>query len=126
MPQVSADSDFVKAKTRQLVGSDIFIESALSPDELGKSLKELIDNEKIKLKMISNRGTKVYPDAATVIDYVDHWRCRFICKDEKDELTDKEIADLLAKISTKHKWMHIEKLNLFDGKPGFTKAQGED
>jgi isocitrate dehydrogenase len=59
-------------------------------------------------------------------DLVDHWRCRFILRDDGGELTDTVALDLLQRIGGKHRWTHIEKLHEFDGQPGFTKAQGED
>ncbi len=33
---------------------------------------------------------------------------------------------LLSKVGSQFHWMHVEKLQEFDGQPGFTKAQGED
>jgi isocitrate dehydrogenase len=33
---------------------------------------------------------------------------------------------LAQRLAVKHRWMHLEKLQEFDGKPAFTKAQGED
>jgi isocitrate dehydrogenase len=29
-------------------------------------------------------------------------------------------------VSTRHRWGHIEKLQEFDGEPGYSKAQGEN
>ena len=34
--------------------------------------------------------------------------------------------ELLARISRNHRWMHIEKLQEFDGDLGFTRDQGEN
>jgi len=33
---------------------------------------------------------------------------------------------LLKIIGENYSWMHTERLNVFDGEDGFTKAQGED
>jgi hypothetical protein len=33
---------------------------------------------------------------------------------------------LLGRIAAPRRWMHVEKPQHFDGKPGFTLAQGED
>jgi isocitrate dehydrogenase len=57
---------------------------------------------------------------------VDHWRCRFILRDESADLTDAAIFQLLQRVSAKYRWMHLEKLQEFDGARGFTMAQGED
>lgn len=118
--------DYVKPKTRRVVGADIFIETALASEELGKSLEELAQPTALKLKMISNRGTKVYPATGAITDCVDQYRCRFIMKNTEASLSDTELISLLNNITTRHKWGHIEKLHEFDGVMGFTKAQGED
>jgi len=98
----------------------------LLPVPLGESLDALAEGTPLKLKMISNRGTQVYPDKGTLTDCVDHYRCRFIARDPNADLTDDDIFMLLNKLCQHHRWMHIEKLQEFDGEPGFTKAQGED
>jgi isocitrate dehydrogenase len=76
--------------------------------------------------MISNRGTKVYPSSGAITDCVDHWRCRFVMRDADAELSDEVLLDLLHRVRSRHHWMHIEKLNEFDGALGYTRAQGED
>lgn len=128
LPHFTGTTGAVTAKSRKLVGVDLFLESSLSPDELGTSLTQLSDGLTLKLKMIANRGTKVYPKTINAItDCVDHWCCRFMpAIPAQADITDKEILDLLAKINTTHKWVHIEKLHEFNGEMGYTKTQGED
>ncbi len=126
LPIVKKDIDFVKAKSRQVVGVDLFIESALPAEQLGPDLEKIMAGSKLKLKMISNRGTKVYPAMGAITDCVDHWFCRFMATDPKEEVTDATVHDLLQKVGSKYRWVHLEKLQEIDGKQGFTKAQGED
>jgi isocitrate dehydrogenase len=78
------------------------------------------------LKMCSNRGVKVYPTGPTRPDCVDHYRCRFLPRQKGAEVTDHMLADLLERIGAKHHWMHLEKMQEFDGKAAYTNAQGED
>jgi isocitrate dehydrogenase len=59
-------------------------------------------------------------------DYVDLWRCRFEARNGDGDVADAVLADLLARVGSRHRWMHVEKLQEFDGELGFTKAQGED
>ena len=125
LPRVPSQPDWPQAETRKIVGTDIFIESGLAADDLGHSLEELAEGTPLRLKMISNRGTLRYPDGVGVTDPVDHWRCRFVVRDDHS-MVDEDIIALLQKIAHHHEWMHIEKLQEFDGEPGFTKAQGED
>jgi len=127
VPEVLPVPDFVHCEQRRTVGVDVFIESALIPNELGSSLEWIASPSPLRLKMISNRGTKVYPATVASTDYVDHWRCRFMLPEEHGGgLGDQEIYDLLKRIGGFHRWMHIEKLNEFDRSAGFTRAQGED
>ena len=126
LPQVSTRPDFVQAKEETLMGVDVFVESPLSPKELGDSLSSLSEGTVFKLKMISNRGVMVYPSVGVTPDVVDHNRCRFILKDTSYSLKDEDIFTLLNRVASQHKWMHIEKLKIIDGAPGYTKAQGED
>jgi isocitrate dehydrogenase len=57
---------------------------------------------------------------------VDQYACRFIIRQDPGDLSDDAVHDLLRRISTQHRWMHIEKLQEFDGELGFTRAQGEN
>jgi isocitrate dehydrogenase len=116
----------VRPQTRRVVGMDVFVEFDGTPEQLGKSLEQLAEGSPLKLKMVSSRGTMVYPVAGFLTDLVDHWRCRFILRDSGGDLIDAQAFDLLQRISSKHRWTHIEKLHEFDGQLGFTKAQGED
>lgn len=125
LPTVSPDRDFVKVKSRRLAGFDVFVESATDPESLGRAMDELCLSTPFKLKMISNRGTQVYPLTGTPTDCVDHWRCRFITRVETYQLKSEELWDLLSRIQKHFAWMHIEKLQEFDGATGWTRAQGE-
>lgn len=126
LPQVAADVDFVKVKSRKVLGVDVHIESPLGPEALGKSLEGITNGSPMSLKVVTNRGTKVYPSTGAVTDCVDHYPCRFFMRDASAEMSDAILFDLLQRIGAKHRWAHIEKLQEFDGQPGYTKAQGED
>ncbi len=126
LPVLTAAPDYVKATDRNVVGLDVFVESPLSAEELGVSLTELAAGTRLELKMISSRGTRVYPPTGTITDTLDHWRCRFIIRENPGDLWDEDVHQLLARISRRHSWMHIEKLQEFDGELGFTRDQGEN
>src|SRR5690606_6966456 len=126
LPRVSREPGLLSAKTRRTVGIDLFIESKLFSPELGASLKELAQGTSLDLKMMSNRGTQVWPGEYPRIDLIDHYRCRFMQRNAEGSLTDAQIHELIAKVGAKHMWMHVEKLQEFDGQAAFAKAQGED
>jgi len=111
---------------RSTVGADVFVESPLSPAELGPQLERLVEGSAFRLKMISNRGTVVYPDNGALTDCVDHHRCRFKLKDLHDDLATADLLDLLARIGAAFRFMHVETLQELDGVRAYTLAQGED
>ncbi len=123
---LAAARDYVRPKTRNTVGADVFVESELAPEEIGKSLESLVEGSVLRLKMISNRGTKVYPTTGGMTDCVDHWRCRFVLREGTTRAEDSNLIDLLNRVATKYRWMHVEKLEDLDGQAGYTRAQGED
>ncbi|MEL6558614.1 MAG: NADP-dependent isocitrate dehydrogenase, partial [Bacteroidota bacterium] len=66
---------------KELVGIDVFIDwKGSDADEIGKKLLE-VDAYNIKLKMITNRGVKVFPEGLKETYCTDHWRCRFVAFD---------------------------------------------
>ncbi|HLB62988.1 MAG TPA: NADP-dependent isocitrate dehydrogenase [Actinomycetota bacterium] len=126
LPEVDPAIDFVKPDSRAVVGLDVFVESPLTAAELGASLMELTRDTRLSLVMIGNRGTKVFPPTGAITDLADHYRCRFIIRENPGDLPDEDVHQVLARISRRHRWMHIEKLQEFDGELGFTRDQGEN
>jgi len=110
---------------KELVGVDVFIHLRnTSPDELGAQLEKVSDDH-LRIKMITNRGVKVWPDGFPETFCTDHWRCRFKSPDNQPiaheqivRLLDRAAASGLDFIKTEH-------LCLFDGEPGFSLGQGE-
>lgn len=115
---------------KDLVGVDVFLNwwngdfySAAS--ELGP-LVEKANGEGLKLVMISNRGTKVYPGGQPDTFCVDHWRCRFMAENQGDTITHQQVIDLLGRVAgTGLDFIKTEHLYNFDGKPGYSLGQGQ-
>jgi isocitrate dehydrogenase len=126
IPEVRGTPDYLRLKRRRTVGVDVFVEAHDPAEQLGATLRELAAGLPVELKMISNRGTKVFPSTGAMPACVDHWRCRFVLRDGASALADAAIVELLGRITPHHRWMHVEKLEEYDGQPGFTRAQGED
>ncbi|MEM8835699.1 MAG: NADP-dependent isocitrate dehydrogenase [Planctomycetota bacterium] len=127
IPPSEPGTGVVAVKERREMGFDLFIEEDCTPEEIGGSLDALVEGSPVRLKMISNRGTQVYPATADQrTDCVDHWRCRFVLRDENATLSDGHIIDTLNRVGPKHRWMHIEKLEIIDGAAAYSKAQGEN
>lgn len=126
LPQSKKKPDLKASIKHEVIGIDVFIESSQMPDALGHEIEQLVHSSPFTLQEISNRGVKVYPNVGkTHPDVVDHWCLRFLMKDQ-GPMSDQACLELLDLISQKHRWMHVEKLNVFNGKAGFSKSQGED
>ncbi len=125
-PKVSKAPDLVKVKTRQVNGIDVFLESVIDVNTIGSNLGAAVDGTPVRLKMISSRGVKLYPGANPASDVVDMLTARFIVRDDSYDLKDSDIATIVEKIGACCRWNHIEKLNVFDGKLGYTKSHGEE
>jgi isocitrate dehydrogenase len=113
------------AGERSVVGMDIFVEWDGSPDALAASLEAISAGTALHLKMISNRGTVVYPMRGAMPSLVDHYRCRFVAQDGV-EPAESDLVGLLSAVGERHRWMHVERLQRFNGERGYTLAQGED
>ncbi|MCP4924035.1 MAG: NADP-dependent isocitrate dehydrogenase [bacterium] len=125
MPEKIKELDMVRPKSRKIVGIDLFVESTLTSEELGKNIESLVEDTPMRLTVISNRGVKVYPNSEAQPDLVDAWRCRFRHRDENTDVSDQEACDLMQKVGIKHPWSHIKKLFILDGEEAYSKAQGE-
>jgi isocitrate dehydrogenase len=126
LPVLSSAPDFVRPAKRRVVGVDVFVESTLPVEELGKSVTALSEGTAVRMKLVESRGTKVYPPTGAMTDTVDHYKCRFVLRAADGDLDDAQVFDILKRVSAGHRWMHVEKLLEIDGAPGFTKAQGEE
>ncbi|MGD9539121.1 MAG: NADP-dependent isocitrate dehydrogenase [Alphaproteobacteria bacterium] len=111
-------------KRRALVGVDVFVETTAAPEALGERLAALAQGTPFRLKIIESRGAQVYPASGAETDVIDHFRCRFVANDNAS-LGDADVLALLGLIGTHYGWMHVEKLQSFDGAPTFTLAAGE-
>jgi isocitrate dehydrogenase len=123
LPPSQLGVNVVVAKSRRLTGLDVYIESDLDPAKLAEDLEKLTQMSPLKLQMITNRGAMVFPSSGRRVSLVDHFRCRFVLRETASKLGDSEILSLLGTVGGHHRWMHIEKLQEFDGDPAFSKSQ---
>jgi len=112
-------------KTKTLVGVDLFVHwGGSNPEELGRWLHGL-DAEALKLKMITNRGIKVYPGGFPETFCTDHWRCRFVGPDGVAVAKADVIALLQRAEAAGVDFIKTEHLYAFDGVKAFSLGQGE-
>lgn len=116
-----------RSRDKRLVGVDVFLdwdEAGRDPDVLGQGL-EAAAATGWKLKMITNRGVKVYPGGFPETFSTDHWRCRFVREDGGTT----SFAEVLALLQGLHKGgfdvIKTEHLYTFDGERAYSLGQGE-
>jgi isocitrate dehydrogenase len=120
--------------TKELVGVDVFIDwKGHDPELIGKDLSKL-QSHNLKLKMITNRGVKVFPNGLKETYCTDHWRCRFVAQDAQIKTKEPiyanvEYIQVIALLSKLHDnnfdVIKTENLYEFNGKRGFSLGQGE-
>ncbi len=113
-------------RKKELTGVDVFIHWAdgdRDPEVIGAAL-EKISAGRLKLKMITNRGVKVYPGGFPETFKTDHWRCRFVS--ESASVTFDDVLSLLQKVhQAGFEVIKTEHLYTFDGERGYSLGQGE-
>ncbi|MEM9866519.1 MAG: NADP-dependent isocitrate dehydrogenase [Bacteroidota bacterium] len=119
---------------KKLVGVDVFLDwQGHDPDALGEALSNL-DIYRLKLKMITNRGVKVYPEGLKETYCTDHWRCRFVGVDAQidgqqphyAQIEFEQVVALLSKLHhLEYDVVKTENLYEFDGQRAFSLGQGE-
>ncbi len=106
------------------VGADLFLETWEPVADAGPAL-EALAGETLRLQMISSRGTMIWPATGLTPDEVGLMRCRYVARENGAPVSDAEIAALVGRVGEQYAWTHIEKLHVFAGEPGYTKAQGQ-
>jgi len=113
------------APKKELVGVDVFLDWTVgSANELGEGLSK-VNDDGLKLTLISNRGVAVWPGGHAETFCSDHWRCRFR-SDGSETVSPLQIISLLGRITNAgYDAIKTENLYTFDGEVGFSLSQGE-
>ena len=112
----------IPTTVQKIVGVDVFVQNgSASADELARIIATA-NTDKLQLKLISNRGTKVWPDGNPETFCSDHWRCRFYGSD----ITHTDITQLLQRMAERgHNFIKTEHLMTMNGEPSYSLGQGE-
>lgn len=123
------DKSKLKPKARapqkkELVGFDAFLDwRGTSPKELGNKIGNFKDGN-LALKLIASRGLKVWPGDYENASVSDHWRCQFLA--DGKTVTNQQIVTILKQFADAGlDVIKTENLYNFDGKAGYSQAQGE-
>ncbi|MEO0511674.1 MAG: isocitrate/isopropylmalate family dehydrogenase [Planctomycetota bacterium] len=113
--------------TMAFSGCDIYLDTTMAPTELADRLSAICDKTPFKLTMMSNRGTQVWPTGSVYTNIVDYYRVRFELRDIGQAATIGQhlILHLLGKVGEKFIITDFQPLKLYDGKPGYSLAQGQ-
>jgi isocitrate dehydrogenase len=110
---------------KEIVGVDVFVHWIGGPvDDLAQKLIPAQQGA-LQLKMITNRGVKVWPQGFPETFCTDHWRCRFQTADGST-VTHRDVANLLVRLcDTTVDVIKTENLCTFDGEAGYSLGQGQ-
>ncbi|PIS02528.1 MAG: isocitrate dehydrogenase [Chlamydiae bacterium CG10_big_fil_rev_8_21_14_0_10_42_34] len=108
--------------TRHLVGVDVYIFFRGELEEFFAKISH-INVGPIRLKMITNRGVRVWPEGQPETFCIEQWRCRFL-SDSGRTISQNDVVQIL------HAFDHVnmdvirgEFLYTFDGKAGYSSAE---
>ena len=106
-----------------LNGIDLFVEwNAKDAEGLAAALKNA-GGDGLSLVMIDNRGVKVWPDGMAETFCTESFRCRFL---SQGSVSQQQVLALQGRvIGCGVEIAKTESLRTFDGKPGYTLAQGQ-
>ncbi|HTX57394.1 MAG TPA: NADP-dependent isocitrate dehydrogenase [Candidatus Acidoferrales bacterium] len=109
---------------KKRVGVDIFIdERDGNPDEIANKLVAL-GGDGVKLTVIANRGTKVWPNGNPDTFWSDHWSCRF--ENSGGDFSAAQMAELIKACERAgFDVIKTEGLFTFNGERGYSLAQGQ-
>jgi isocitrate dehydrogenase len=108
---------------KELVGIDIFLQWQDGiPQKLGDKLIKY-GTAKLELKLMTNRGVKVWPEGFPETYCVDHWRCRFMSPTMQLSFT--EVLNVQSRLhEAGFDVVKTENLYNFNGEPGYAAVHG--
>ena len=126
-PRVNRMMRTYETLTSAIVGCDIYIETLLAPHDLAQRLEMICANTPFKLTMMSSRGTQVWPTGSVYTEVVDYYRARFELRDKAmtGRVGQQTPIFLFEKVGEKFDVASFQILKEFEGKRGFSLAQGQ-
>jgi len=132
--RISIKSTATPRGEKELTGVDVFIDWSddnRNPNTLGEKLNTCTKSN-LRLKMITNRGVKVFPDGLPETFCTDHWRCRFVSENalngrpKKNDISHIDLIQLLNEIrEAGMDFIKTENLYNFNGVRAYSLGQGE-
>lgn len=108
---------------RHLIGVDVYLFFRGRMEEFFAKISH-INIGPLRLKMITNRGVRVWPQGQPETFCIEQWRCRFVSDDYRT-VSQNDVVQILHAFDHVHMdVIKAEFLYLFDGKPAFSSAEG--
>lgn len=116
----------VSTEKKELVGIDVFVSFNGSADDLANKIKGC-GGDGIELEFLCNRGMKVWPGGMAETFLSDIFRCRFNQPEGATGAIEPKVttAVLNRLIDAGVEIVQTESLFNYDGKPGFSRSQGQ-
>lgn len=114
------------SEVKTLVGADIFVHmNVSSAHDVADKIKSSNFNV-LELKTVSSKGLKLWPRDEKFELLSDHWCCRFSHTEDGQTVKHSQIIKLLDALTAANiDFIKVENLYEFDGKKGYSLAQGE-
>jgi len=126
--RIQGSASKTERSKKELVGVDVFLDwdkEGRNPNTLGDQLREFKAGP-FELRLISNRGVKVYPEGHSETFCTDHWRCRWVSPKMEEAGKYQSVLELMSALDRAgFDVIKTENLYRFDGKLGFSLSQGE-
>ena len=119
----AAHSFVPSAPATKLVGIDVFLYHRGTIQDFLPRISH-INVGSLHLKMITNRGARVWPEGQPETFCIEQWRCRFTSDEGKGVPQNDLIQILHAFDRMQIEVIKAEFLYYFDGKPGYSSAEG--
>jgi isocitrate dehydrogenase len=112
---------------KHVVGCDVYLDDPVAAFELAEHMNRLAADTPFRLTLISSRGTQVWPTGSVFTELTDYLRCRFELKPgvEPGAFGQGPVMALVDRIAERFQVASFELLRNFDGKPGYSLAQGQ-
>ena len=107
-------------KEATLMGFDVLLWSSLSEKEIGKSLFELANGTHFFLEQVASHGLQVFPSPMIMPQETGElWCCRFFLEKNGNNGNERDVLDLLERISSLYYWIDVAKLYELHGRKNF-------
>ena len=114
------------SEVKTLVGADVFVHMNVSSAHDVADKVKSAKFEGLELKTVSSKGLKLWPRDERFELLSDHWCCRFTSAKDGQTIEHSQIVKLLEALSAARiDFIKVENLYDFDGKRGYSLAQGE-